>query len=115
MIKVGTLKRLNKRIDEIVETFGYEVFEDAKAQVKNLDYYYGKDRDIDNDDGGYLVFLEDLTDYNENIGNISYVIQNNCYENFKEFDDGFVRVDYMVNNETMISVYMLSYLFHKKE
>jgi len=113
MVKLGHLKDIDKKylINYIGNTFGNKVLKDISTTLTILDREYGKDRDIYNNDGGYVVLIEDYSEWE--IYNIesSGMLGRNNYESFMDIDRNTVRVDYLVNNETMISVYMPRELF----
>jgi len=114
MITIGHLKDLEKYKDEIKRIFGSIIYIDSCHQLEVLDANYGENRNIFIDDGGYLAFLKDRNDWKEFNSDKYGMLERNNYELFYTFFDdseNFVRVDYVVNNETMISVYMPQELF----
>jgi len=113
MIKIGHLNDLDEHlIQKIESTFSERVKNDVCKMLEILDGYYGKDRDIYNNDGGYLVLLENKDDWNTYNEESHGMLKRNNYDVFLTFFN-FVRVDYVVNNETIISVYMSQNLFNE--
>ena len=115
MFKLGHIQDFDEqKSKEIKDIFGDIVRIDVSNQLEMLDRYYGNDRNIYDNDGGYLVFLKDKDDWEKYNAESGGMLERNNYEFFFTFfddSDKFVRVDYIVNNETVISVYMPKNLF----
>lgn len=60
MIEIAYLKE-----KEILKTIPREIQETVKQILKILDSEYGADRDKYNDDGGYVIVVEDKEDFKE--------------------------------------------------
>jgi len=112
-IRVGTVERYNEKKDEILENFGEKILERTKEIVEMLDEEYGKDRDVFNSDGGWVVLIKNykgFDDYDEHSETES--LSESVYEYCNEIDfDPFVEVLYLVNNETGITVFMPKEIF----
>ncbi len=67
-IKIWTMAQFQKLYD-LQKKYGIpqEVINKAEKIIKNLDYYYGSERDADSNDGGYIFLL--LPDSLEDIKN----------------------------------------------
>ncbi|WP_160669659.1 hypothetical protein [Clostridium sp. C8-1-8] len=50
---------------ELIKKFPSEVQQSIKKVLKILDYEYGEDRDKYKDDGGYVVVVENVDDFNK--------------------------------------------------
>ena len=78
MLKIGRIKDID-RVEDIPETIKKSVIDDLEA----LDYYYGIDRDVDKDMGGFVVICSkneplnipdfdtdtEIAEYSEKVGN----------------------------------------------
>lgn len=60
MIKIGTKKEI-----ALARNLPVKVLKTVEWMVATLDEYYGEDRDIDSDDGGYILVVEDTEDFAE--------------------------------------------------
>lgn len=115
MLKVGTVRQLEESREVVIAIFGIEVYNDAMDMVSIMDENYGEDRDIFNDDGGYLVFLENADEKDAFIEETdSESIKEGYYEMAEKLDnEKFVREGYLFNNETMVFLYEPAELFNE--
>jgi len=112
MIKLGHEKDLQGYTETYIgKTCGSAILNDICKLLIFLDDYYGSNRNVYNSDGGYVVVLKDKDEWEKYNKETSGMLERNNYDSFFYFDNNFVRVDYLVNNETVISVYMLKELF----
>ena len=56
ILKIGTLKDLDRDKEKMPE----EVFRHLRYSIELLEENYGAERDIDHDDGGYVLFFDSL-------------------------------------------------------
>jgi hypothetical protein len=61
MLKFGTEKELEAIKDKIPDT----IYQAALTIIKNLDKNYGATRDVDENDGGFVLILENVKDIEE--------------------------------------------------
>lgn len=58
ILKIGTLKDLDRNKEKMPE----EVFRHLHYSIELLEENYGAERDIDHDDGGYILFFDSMED-----------------------------------------------------
>jgi len=107
---IGTVKEYENQEAEITKEWGQAVTESVKETAEMLDNTYGADRDIYNDDGGYLVLIpnkESLETYNNDKGSLNEVFDFAVVDN----NSPFSHVYYVVNNETVIEMILPKKLF----
>jgi hypothetical protein len=81
---------------------------EIEANIINIDRYYGIDRNVKQDDGGFILIIETLEDLSEEILNkvcLNYPLNVNIPEEIEERCNYFV-IFFLVNNETSITVYL---------
>ena len=78
MIKIGHVKDIDDYIPICI-------ISDVKEELESLDYYYGEDRDIDKDMGGFIVIcgkheVLNIPNFNENISKAEYTESTEQYQ-----------------------------------
>lgn len=76
-------------------------------KVKLLSSVYGEDRDINNDDGGIVLYCPHGTSSDELKEHFNYV---SLLPEFVEVSDGICHALYLINNE-----YSVSLILHKED
>ncbi|WP_427340510.1 hypothetical protein [Caloranaerobacter sp. DY30410] len=103
MIKIGH-KREVKNIKDLPE----EVLEVVRGIVATLDTYYGKNRDVDNEDGGYVLIIQSEEDI-ERLEEFDIYIDEEIYPEYVdrikvEEGEDWINAFILCNNEFGISL-----------
>lgn len=102
IIKVGTVKEMIAHIEDMPE----EIFNKGMEICSNLDKYYGENRDIDEDDVGYAIFVESGYDMPSLKKNYDIDLENDVCEWVAEIScvPTYLHVVYISNNDFVVSV-----------
>jgi len=116
MLIVGHVKDFENYKNGIERIFGEAIRINSHEVLEITDQYYGENRNIYTSDGGYVVFLENKDEWEQYNVLTDGMLERNSYDLFYYFSNyekskNFVRVNYVVNNETIIVVYMPIELF----
>ena len=104
MIKVGTVKELSQ-FEKMIDI---DVFRAAMRIVTILDEAYGADRDVQNNDGGFVLIAENIQDISD-IGQRYVKLDNNRHEAVDVVnceDRPYINVFVLCNNEFGINIFM---------
>lgn len=102
IIKIGTVAETTNIFSNIPKEVAYE----ALNICTNLDKYYGADRDIDYDDGGYVIVLTDITDTNSLTDNYNIDLSEDVFEYAEEIlcDPPYINILYLKNNDFAVTL-----------
>lgn len=102
--KVGTVREIEK----IKNNLPNEVYQAALSIVTALDDNYGEDRDVDENDGGFVLIAENVSDLTE--ANEQYIQTDNDtheYVNLVKCEEtSYINALYLSNNEFGVNVFL---------
>jgi len=104
LYKFGTAKEIETIKDKIPDA----LYKTALDIVTALDENYGADRDVDEEDGGFVVILQNVQDIEEATTE-GIQLDEDIYEyvNLVKCEDGdYINVLYLANNEFGINVFL---------
>ena len=104
LYKFGTAKEVETLKDKIP----YALYQVALNIVNVLDDNYGTDRDVDEEDGGFVVILQNIQDIEEATTE-GIQLDEDMYEhvNLVKCENGdYINVLYLANNEFGINVFL---------
>jgi hypothetical protein len=115
MLILGTMNRFQQDEVELLETVGYENTQRIKELIQGLDENYGDNRDIFKNDGGYVAVISNEEDWKDFDSLSEGLLTRNNYETYEYYDVGynFYEIAYVLNNETVATVFMPCDLFHE--
>ncbi len=102
MIKIGTKSQLNNTNISLP----LEVFEECLEIVTILDEEYGEDRDIETALGGYIAFVDSITDFKLLLQN-NLNVEEDIFESIKFFktnEGNFYSVLYLLGSDFAINI-----------
>lgn len=95
--KIGNLADM-KALPEMNNNIFLVIHSYASVLIK----VYGADRNIDLDDGGYILYVERYSNESELKEYFDYT--QHTVEYFDFLDDGYVSVTYLLNNEFAVTI-----------
>ena len=104
MYKAGTVEELS-HFEALIDR---DVYREALRIVTMLDDEYGPDRDIDNDDGGFVLIVENVQDISD-IGERYMKLDNRRHEAVdvvKCWNKPYINAFFLSNNEYGINVFV---------